>query len=160
MERPIEVFISYKNTDANGNRTRESRIAEELYAALIDKRIAAFYSNVNLLKLGQAVYKKSIDDALNNAKLLVVISDGLEHLNSNWVEYEWNGFHSDILSGVKPSGVIVPYLANISTSQCPRPLRNYETFNIDTSGINIVTDFIVACLNDAKIWKNTTIISL
>ena len=34
MEKGFEVFISFKNTDKNGERTQESFMAEELYEAL------------------------------------------------------------------------------------------------------------------------------
>lgn len=45
MEKGFDVFISFKNTDKNGERTQDSFMAEELYEALKEKGINAFYSN-------------------------------------------------------------------------------------------------------------------
>ena len=82
-----EVFISFKNSDFSGNPTRDSVIAKNLYEELAARKVAVFYSNSTLLSLGQSVYKKSIDEALESTKVLIVVSTDINFLMSEWVIY-------------------------------------------------------------------------
>ncbi len=137
-----DVFISFKNSDADGRQTEDSALAKALYDSLTLRNIHTFYSNSSLLPLGQSLYKRAIDDALESTKVLVVVASHSEYLNSEWVKYEWESFHQDILSGMKKNCQIVPYVGNISREQTPRSLRDFQTFHIDTSPIDAVVDFI------------------
>ncbi len=148
LAKDFEVFISFKNSDFSGNVTRDSVIARGLYDALTIRGISAFYSNASLLSLGQATYKKSINDALESAKVLVVVSSNVAFLNSEWVKYEWDSFHNDILSGMKPDAQIVPYLGNFSREETPRDLRDYQTFSIDSHSESDVADFVQNIINN------------
>ena len=58
MEKGFDVFISFKNTDKNGERTQDSFMAEELYEALKEKGINAFYSNKSISER-KSISKKS-----------------------------------------------------------------------------------------------------
>lgn len=141
-----DVFISFKNTDFAGNKTRDGEIARELYEELTSRKVATFYSSATLLSLGQAVYKKSIDEALESTKVLIVVSTDHRYLETEWVKYEWEGFHQDILSGMKKHAQIVPYFASFSREETPRSFRDLQTFNIDQSSIQEVADFVVNSL--------------
>ena len=94
-----KVFISYKNSDSNGNRTQESKLAENLYSLLMARGIEVFYSNRSLLDFGEAAYKLAIEKALDEAENLIVMASSVENLTSSWVSYEWNSLHEDILAG-------------------------------------------------------------
>ena len=85
-----EVFISFKNSDFSGNPTRDSVIAKNLYDELVSRNVAVFYSNSTLLSLGQSVYKKSIDEALESTKVLVVVSTDINFLMSELIFYKVN----------------------------------------------------------------------
>ena len=137
-----EVFISFKNSDFSGNPTRDSVIAKNLYEELASRKVAVFYSNSSLLTLGQSVYKKSIDEALETTKVLVVVSTDVNFLMSEWVKYEWESFHQDILSGMKKQAQIVPYFGDFSREQIPRSLRDFQTFHVDTHTVSAVADFV------------------
>lgn len=137
-----QVFISFKNSDFAGNPTRDSKIAKDLHEELVSRGIHAFYSNTSLLSLGQSVYKKAIDEALDSTKVLVVVSSDVRFLESEWVKYEWEGFHQDILSGTKRNAQIVPYFANFPREQIPRSLRDFQTFSIETHSAADVADFV------------------
>lgn len=145
-----EVFISFKNSDFSGRQTRDSEIANMLFDELNARNIATFQSNRSLLSLGQAAYKRAIDDALESTKVLVVISSDIEFLNSEWVKYEWESFHQDILSGMKHDAQIVPYFGNFTRQETPRSLRNFETFYIDSHTISDVADFVENILRNMK----------
>lgn len=150
VERNFDVFISFKNSDGNGNPTTDSVVAGELYNALIEKGISAFYSNSSLKMLGESAYTKAIDDALDEAGVLVVVSDKPEYLKSQWVHYEWNAFHNELLSGRKPDAQIVAYFGDFTQAETPLPLRSRETFRIGTHSVKEVADFIEQGINNRK----------
>lgn len=144
-----EVFISFKNS-FNGSQTEDATIAAKLYEALEKKQIHSFYSNTRLFEFGEAAYKEAIENALEQAKVLVVIATDAEYLKTRWVSYERESFHDDILSGRKKDAVIVPYMKNVSGIDVPRSLRSYETFQIDVNDIQTVVAFIEKCLAKTK----------
>lgn len=137
-----DVFISFKNLDADGIRTEDSYLAEQLYELLKGQGFNVFYSNKVINEVGAAAYKTAIEEALENSKVLVAISTSLEFLMSKWVSYERESFHNDILSGRKNNACIVPFLKNIKGLDVPRSLRNYQTFEIGVSSLGEVIDFI------------------
>ena len=52
-EEPFDIFICYKETDANGKRTQDSVLAQEIYSNLTDKGYKVFFSRITLeSKLG------------------------------------------------------------------------------------------------------------
>ncbi len=156
--KKYDVFICFKNSDFSGNSTRDSVIARQLYDCLAERGINSFYSNSSLLSLGQSAYKKSINDALETARVLIVVASSTAFLNSEWVKYEWDSFHNDILAGAKPNGQIVPYFGSFERMETPRDLRDYQTFNIDNHTVNDVANFvenIITTLNSKPIEDNS-----
>ena len=137
-----DVFISFKNLDADGNRTEDSFIAERLYELFKEQGLNVFYSNKVLNELGAASYKKEIEEALENSSVLVSVATKKEFLESQWVAYERESFHNDILSGRKVKACIVPFLKDITGLDVPRSLRNYQTFQIGISSNGEVVDFV------------------
>lgn len=141
-----DVFISFKNSDFSGNPTEDSKVAKALYEELVSRGILAFYSNSSLLSLGQSVYKRSIDEALETTKVLIILSSDIRFLQSEWVKYEWESFHQDILSGMKKDAQIVPYFGNFSREETPRSLRDFQTFHLGTHSAADVADFVQSIL--------------
>lgn len=146
QELHTEIFISFKNSDFEGKPTRDSELAQALYDELTSRGIATFFSNTTLKSLGQSVYKRAIDEALEQAKVLIVLSTNVDFLNSEWVKYEWESFHSDILSGMKQTSTIIPYLGNITRENTPRSLRDFQTFSTEHHDVSAVADFAEAAL--------------
>ena len=142
-----DAFISFKNNDASGQRTADSRIAEALYARFKDAGINVFFSNVTLFEFGETAYKDAIEHAIIDARVMIVIGTCLDYLTSTWVKYEWSSFHEEILSGDKPGGTIVPYLSqNIARADRPMALRNFESFSIETTPVDQVVAFVLSAL--------------
>lgn len=53
-EQPYDIFICYKETDENGDRTLDSVLAQDIYDALTEKDYRAFFARITLEdKLGQ-----------------------------------------------------------------------------------------------------------
>lgn len=145
-----EVFISFKNTDFSGNPTPDRLLAQQLYDELNSRGIHTFFSDATLMSLGQSVYKKAIDEALEMTKVMVVIASCREFLESQWVKYEWESFHQDILSGMKKNAQIVPYFCPLSREQTPRSLRDFQTFLIGNHDVCAVADFVEKALAETN----------
>lgn len=91
-EEPFDVFICYKETDANGRRTQDSVIANDLYYELTEEGFKVFFSRITLEdKLGTA-YEPYIFAALNSAKVMVVVGTKPEYFNAVWVKNEWSRY--------------------------------------------------------------------
>ena len=145
-ENRYDVFISFKNRDANGNPSRDSEIAKDLFDEFTKQGISAFFANVKLLELGSAAYKSSIEKAMDAARIMVVIGTDPAYLETEWVTYERESFHNDILSGLKKNACIIPYLATFESAKIPRSLRGYETFFIENNSVADVVRFAEAFL--------------
>lgn len=137
----FDIFISFKNTDDEGRLTEDSKIAELLYKEFCARKVSVFYSNITLLKLGESVYKRSIDKALDTAKILILIGTDLDYIESRWIKYEWESFHTDILNGLKKDGEIITYTRNINAHSLPRALRSYQNCSISDMNINTFCTF-------------------
>lgn len=89
-ESPYDIFISFKNEDSNG-RTKDSVLAQDIYEALTEKGYRVFFSHITLeSKSGQ--YEQYIFNALNTARVMLVIGTSRENLESDWVKNEWSRF--------------------------------------------------------------------
>lgn len=91
-EPPYDIFICYKETDKNGERTLDSVLAQDIYNALSANGYRVFFSRISLEdKIGQA-YEPYIFAALNSAKVMLAIGTDYEHYNAVWVKNEWSRF--------------------------------------------------------------------
>ena len=145
----FEVFLSFKNTDENGNPSKEQGMATELYDALSSIGVSVFFSNKTLPILGAAQYKTVIDEALDSAKILIAIGTSRENLTSSWVRYEWDGFYGDILSG-KKHGQLFSFIDEMSPMELPRALRQLQCFERSKWSISEVGRYILNALGGTK----------
>ena len=86
------MFICYKETDGNGQRTPDSAIANDIYHQLTNENFKVFYAAISLEdKLGSA-YEPCIFAALNSSKVMLAIGTKPEYFNAVWVKNEWSRF--------------------------------------------------------------------
>lgn len=91
-EEPFDIFISYKESDVSGARTKDSVIAQDLYLRLTQEGYRVFFSRISLEdKIGRQ-YEPYIFSALNSAKVMLLIGTCQEHFNAPWVKNEWSRF--------------------------------------------------------------------
>lgn len=91
-EQPYDIFICYKETAENGERTLDSVLAQDVYDALTDRGYRVFFSRISLEdKLGTE-YEPYIFAALNSAKIMLVFGTDYEYFNAVWVKNEWSRF--------------------------------------------------------------------
>ena len=143
------VFLSYKNSDENGKKTKDALLAEELFRTLEKRGVNTFYASETINRLGESHYKKVIDDALDHAIVLVAVGTSSSNLNSNWVQYEWDSFYNDILNGRKPGGEVLSYYDDMSITDLPRTLRRCQAYKRGETALNDICDFICRCLDNS-----------
>lgn len=101
QEEPFDVFICYKETDANGRRTPDSVLATELYHGLVREGLKVFFARITLEdKLGTE-YEPYIFAALHSARVMVVLGTRAEYFNAVWVKNEWSRYLGLIRSGAE-----------------------------------------------------------
>ena len=117
-EEPYDVFISYKETDENGDRTLDSVIAQDIYTELTEKGYRVFFSRISLEdKLGTE-YEPYIFAALNSAKVMLVVGTDYENYDAVWVKNEWSRFLKLIASGQKKT--LIPVFKNMDAYDMPK----------------------------------------
>ena len=91
-EEPYDIFICYKETAEDGDRTLDSVLAQDVYDALTDKGYRVFFSRITLEdKLGME-YEPYIFAALNSAKIMLAFGTDYEYFNAVWVKNEWSRY--------------------------------------------------------------------
>ena len=132
-EEPFDVFICYKETDANGRRTMDSVLANDLYHQLTQEGFKVFFSRITLEdKLGTA-YEPYIFAALNSAKVMVVLGTKLEHFNAVWVKNEWSRY----LALAKQSGgkkVLIPAYRDMDPYDLPEEFSHLQAQDLGKLG--------------------------
>lgn len=124
-----DIFISFKCSDENGEKTPDYQIASELHKSLSDKGYNVFFSSNTLEKLGSSRYKNDIDEALDSAQVMIVVISRPEYAVSHWVQYEWDSFYNDYLSGVRSEANLFTLTSNVNINDLPRTLRNVQNFD-------------------------------
>ncbi len=128
MKQKFDIFISFKATD-NGELTRDSQVAAELYRTLTNRGFRVFFSSETLLEGKSSDFSSEIDSALDEARLLIVVSTQVDYINSGWIKHEWNTFNADILSDIKKNAQIITFTDGIAIKEMPRVLRYVQNYN-------------------------------
>lgn len=137
-EEPFDVFICYKETDANGRRTPDSVLATDLYHQLTQEGFKVFFSRITLEdKLGTA-YEPYIFAALNSAKGMVVLGTKPEYFNAVWVKNEWSRYLALIRGGAKK--VLIPAYRDMDPYDLPEEFSHLQAQ--DMSKLGFMQDLI------------------
>lgn len=137
-ESPYDIFICYKETDEDGQRTKDSVMAQDIYDALTAKGYKVFFARITLEdKLGQE-YEPYIFSALTSAKVMLAIGTNYEYFNAVWVKNEWSRF-LDMMKSDK-SKTLIPCFADIDAYDMPQEFKNLQ--GQDMSKIGFMQDLI------------------
>ena len=137
-EEPFDVFICYKETDANGRRTPDSVLATDLYHQLTNEGFKVFFSRITLEdKLGTA-YEPYIFAALNSVKAMVVLGTRPEHFNAVWVKNEWSRYLALIKAGAKKT--LIPAYRDMDPYDLPEEFSHLQAQ--DMSKLGFMQDLI------------------
>ena len=131
-EEPYDIFICYKETDENGDRTIDSVIAQDVYDTLTERGYRVFFSRITLEdKLGQE-YEPYIFAALNSAKVMLAFGTDYEYYNAVWVKNEWSRFLALIAKGEKKT--LIPCFKDIDAYDMPKEFRRLQAQNMGKVG--------------------------
>ena len=87
-EKPFDIFISYKETDVNGNRTKDSVVAQELYEKLVSEGYKVFFSRITLEDKIGSEYEPYIYAALSSSKVMLTVCSSKDNIEAPWVKNE------------------------------------------------------------------------
>ena len=117
-EEPYDIFICYKETDENGERTIDSVLAQDIYDMLTEHDYRVFFARITLEdKLGQE-YEPYIFAALNSAKIMLAIGTDYEYYNAVWVKNEWSRFLQLMTHDSKKT--LIPCFKNLDAYDIPK----------------------------------------
>lgn len=137
-EEPFDVFICCKETDAEGKRTTDSVIANDIYHQLTTEGFKVFYAAITLEdKLGKE-YEPYIFSALNTAKVLLAIGTRPEYFNAVWVKNEWSRFLKFVRQD--RSKLLIPCYKDMDPYDLPEEFAHLQAQ--DMSKIGFISDVI------------------
>ena len=138
QEEPFDVFICYKESDAEGNRTRDSLLAQEVYYQLTEQGYRVFFSRITLEDKVGTQYEPYIFAALNSAKVMVAIGTKEEHFNAVWVKNEWSRFLA--LMKKDRSKLLLPCYRDMDPYDMPEALSVLQSY--DMGKIGFIQDLV------------------
>lgn len=131
-EEPFDVFICYKETDAQGQRTRDSVLANDLYHELTREGFRVFFARITLEdKLGQA-YEPYIYSALQSSKAMVVIGTKPEYVKAPWVKNEWSRYLALIKAGARKT--LIPAYRDMDPYDLPEEFSHLQAQDMSKLG--------------------------
>lgn len=137
-EEPYDIFICYKETDDDGNRTIDSVLAQDVYDELTNKGYRVFFSRISLeSKLG-VEYEPYIFAALNSSKIMLVFGTTYDYFNAVWVKNEWSRYLS--LMAKDKTKHLIPCFKNVDAYDIPKEFGRFQSQ--DMGKIGAVQDLI------------------
>ena len=131
-EQPYDIFICYKESDDQSQRTLDSVLAQDLYDALTQKEYRVFFSRITLEdKLGLE-YEPYIFAALNSAKVMLAVGTDYEYYNAVWVKNEWSRFLK--LMAKDKSKHLIPCYKGIDAYDMPKEFTKLQAQDLGKVG--------------------------
>lgn len=131
-EEAYDIFISYKESDENGNRTEDSRIASEVYNFLTNKGFKVFCSQITLDEKGVGEYEPYIFASLHSSKVMLLIGTKIEHINATWVHNEWSRYLK-LMKKDKNKRLFVCF-KDLNAGELPKEIGTLNAYDISKMG--------------------------
>ena len=130
-EPAYDIFISFKDTDAKGGRTKDSEMAEQIYHMLTQAGYRVFYSRITLQGRAGEDFEALIYTALRSSKAMLLVACSMENANSLWVRNEWRRYLWMIRSD--PKRVLIPVYAGMRPEDFPQEIadRHLQAHNME-----------------------------
>ena len=133
---PYDVFICYKESDENGNRTRDSLMAQDIYYQLTEQGRKVFFARITLEDVAGTQYEPYIFAALNSARVMIVVGTKPEYLNAVWVRNEWSRFLAMMKKDRQK--LLLPCYRDMDPYDLPEQLSILQSY--DMSKIGFIQD--------------------
>lgn len=131
-EEPFDVFICYKESDENGERTRDSILAQDIYYRLTEQGRRVFFARITLEDKAGTEYEPYIFAALNSAKVMIAVGTKPEYFNAVWVKNEWSRFLS--LMKKDRSKLLLPCYRDMDPYDLPEQLSVLQSYDMGKIG--------------------------
>lgn len=137
-EDPFDIFICYKETGSDNQRTPDSALAQDIYYQLTNEGYKTFFARITLEdRLGRD-YEPYIFNALNSAKVMLVIGTKKEHFEAVWVKNEWSRYLT--LQKNDRTRLLIPCYRDIDPYDMPEELSHLQSQ--DMSKIGFIQDLV------------------
>lgn len=137
-EKPYDIFICYKETAPDGQRTKDSVMAQDIYDALAAKGYKVFFARITLEdKLGQE-YEPYIFAALSSAKIMLSVGTSYDNFNAVWVKNEWSRFLA--MMKTDKSKVLIPCYCDCDAYDMPQEFKNLQ--GQDMGKVGFIQDLV------------------
>ncbi len=131
-ENLYDVFICYKETTEDGDRTEDSVLAQDIYDTLTEKGLRVFFSRITLEdKLG-VQYEPYIYAALSSARVMLAIGTQFEYYDAVWVKNEWSRF-LDMMKTDK-SKMLIPCFKGLDAYDMPKEFKGLQAQDMGKLG--------------------------
>lgn len=127
-EKPFDIFISYKETDADGSRTKDSIEAQKLYEKLTEQGYKVFFSRITLEDKAGTQYEPYIYAALSSSKVMLTVCSSRDNIESAWVKNEWSRFLT--LRQKDASKTLIPLYFDMPKADLPNEFTILSSQNI------------------------------
>lgn len=131
-EEPYDIFICYKETDENGERTLDSVLAQDVYDALTEKGYRVFFSRITLENKLGIEYEPYIFAALNSAKVMLAFGTSYDFYNAVWVKNEWSRYLK--LMAKDKSKHLIPCFKNVDAYDIPKEFAKLQAQDMGKIG--------------------------
>ena len=131
-EKPFDIFISYKETDSEGNRTKDSISAQNLYERLTESGYKVFFSRITLEDKIGTEYEPYIYAALYSSKVMLTVCSSNENIESPWVRNEWSRFLT--LRQNDANKTLIPLYFDMPKSDLPDTFALLSSYDMKADG--------------------------
>ncbi len=128
-EKPYDIFICYKEGDEQGQRTRDSVDAQEIYNRLTSKGYKVFFARKTLQNKLGSEYEPLIFAALSSAKIMLVYGSKPEFFNAVWVKNEWSRFRRMMAENKNKKIIPIYDGSQMSAYDLPNELVDFQAFD-------------------------------
>ena len=137
-EKPFDIFISYKETDLNGARTKDSIASQDLYEKLTAEGYKVFFSRITLEDKIGTEYEPYIYAALASSKVMITVCSSKENIDAVWVKNEWSRFLS--FASKDSAKTLIPLYFDMDKSELPDDFAHMPSYDMKIDGFE--QDFI------------------
>ena len=131
-EKPYDVFICYKETNDDGERTHDSVIAQDIYDKLTNEGFKVFFARITLENKLGTKYEPYIYSALKTAKVMLVVGIEEKNFNAVWVKNEWSRYLEMMKQDKNKS--LIPVYSKIDAYKLPEEFSMLQAQSMDKIG--------------------------
>ena len=134
-QQPYDIFLCYKESPVGGDGgfTPEFYWASELYIKLRGEGYRVFFAKESL-PAAKGDYEAHIFPALQSAKLMLILTTSVQHVESVWVKNEWSRFIRFSRENPSAGKRFKVIQSGFKPELLPRELRKEQVLNHDSMG--------------------------